>query len=346
MRALGAALLGVLPNDVTPERLRQLRPDPNVADELTAVLASVGAEPDGSSLVDRGRRWLAERDSAAHRLGSLDAEEARLNARVEDLLPQIEMATSDVERTDSAARNARRRVEVLEAEMVNRMQPASDPATRAATAAALRDHVAALEARITAAKSEAEGNHSVASKGLSAATVRFDQARRDTDDLARRATLAARLLPDNTERPDDLLSDLGSLATALRHEYQALDDTLGSLADGVAAAAEREAELSAALSDLRSLEADEREPVDQADAVRRLLDPDQRTSDVVLDPAVGFGPLAWDPIIDALLDVASRRPIVVVDAVGDLAAWAERHESGLVEQVSSSEASSSTPIGR
>jgi ABC-type transporter Mla subunit MlaD len=186
----------------------------------------------------------------------------------------------------------------------------------------------------------------VASKGLSAATVRFDQARRDTDDLARRAALAARLLPEVTERPDDLLSDLGSLATALRHEYQALDDTLGSLADGVAAAAEREAELSAALSDLRSLDADEREPLDQADALRRLLDPDERTSDVVLDPAVGFGPLAWEPILDALLDVAGRRPIVVVDSVGDLAAWAERHESGLVEQVSSSEASSSTPTGR
>ena len=260
MRALGAALLGVLPSDVTPERLRQLRPDPNVADELAAVLASAGSEPDGQSLVDRGRRWLAERESAAHRLGSLDAERARLTARVDALLPQIEMATSEVERTDSAARNARRRVEVLEAEMVDRHAAGLRPATRAATAAALRDHVSALEARITAAKSEAEGKQSVASKGLSAATVRFDQARRDTDDLSRRATLAARLLPERAELPDDLLSDLGSLAAALRHEYQALDDTLGSLADGVAAAAEREAELSAALSDLRALDADEPSP--------------------------------------------------------------------------------------
>jgi chromosome segregation ATPase len=306
----------------------------------------VGSEPDGQSLVDRGRRWLAERESATHRLGSLDAERARLTARVDALLPQLEMATSEVERTDSAARNARRRVEVLEAEMVNRMQPVSDPATRAATAAALRDHVSALEARITAAKSEAEGKQSVASKGLSAATVRFDQARRDTDDLSRRATLAARLLPERAELPDDLLSDLGTLAAALRHEYQALDDTLGSLADGVAAAAEREAELSAALSDLRALDADEREPLDQADAVRRLLHAVERTSDVVLDPAVGFGPVAWQPIIDALLEVAGQRPIVVVDSVGDLAAWAERHESGLVEQVSSSEASSSSTTGR
>jgi ABC-type transporter Mla subunit MlaD len=176
--------------------------------------------------------------------------------------------------------------------------------------------------------------------------VRFDQARRDTDDLSRRATLAARLLPERAELPDDLLSDLGTLAAALRHEYQALDDTLGSLADGVAAAAEREAELSAALSDLRALDADEREPLDQADAVRRLLHAVERTSDVVLDPAVGFGPVAWQPIIDALLEVAGQRPIVVVDSVGDLAAWAERHESGLVEQVSSSEASSSSTTGR
>lgn len=346
MRALGAALLGVLPSDVTPERLRQLRPDPNVADELAAVLASVGAEPDGQSLVDRGRRWLAERDSARHQLGALEAELSRLAGRVDALLPQLEMATSEVERTDTAARNARRRVEVLEAEMVNRMQPAADPATRAATAAALRDHVAALEARITAARSEAEGKHSVASKALSAATVRYDQARRDTDDLARRAALAAKLLPAEAARPADLLSDLGALADALRREYQALDDTLGSLADGVAAAAEREAELSAALSELRSLDADEREPIDQADALRRLLDPETRTSDVVLDPTVGFGPLAWDPIVESLLAVAERRPIVVVDSVGDLAAWAERHESGLVEQVSSSEASSSTPTSR
>jgi hypothetical protein len=346
MRALGAALLGVLPGDVSPERLRQLRPDPTVANELAAVLGSVGAEPDGSSLVDRGRRWLAERDRAAHRLLSLEAEAGRLSDRVDALLPQLEMATSEVERTDGAARNARRRVEVLEAEMVNRMQPVSDPATRAATAAALRDHVGALEARITAAKSEAEGKHSVASKALSAATVRFDQARRDTDDLARRAALAARLLTDHTDRADDLLSDLGSLAAALRHEYQALDDTLGSLADGVAAAAEREAELSAAMSELRGLDADEREPVDQADALRRLLHHDERTSDVVLDPTVGFGPIGWQPILDALLDVANRRPIVVVDSVGDLAAWAERHESGLVEQVSSSEASSSSTTGR
>lgn len=346
MRALGAALLGVLPNDVTPERLRQLRPDPNVADELTAALGAAGVENDGSSLVDRARRWLAARETAALRLSSLDAEWNRLSERIEALLPQLEMAASDVERTEAAARNARRRVEVLEAEMVNRMQPESDPATRAATAAALRDHVNALEARITAAKSEAEGKHAVASKALGAATVRLEKARRDTDDLARRATLAARLISGETPRTSDLLSDLGSLATALRHEYQALDDTLGSLADGVAAAAEREAELSAALSELRGVDADEREPVDQADAIRTLLDAESRTSDVVLDPTVGFGPLSWQPIVDALLEMAEQRPIIVVDSVGDLSAWVERHESGLVEQVSSSEASSSTATGR
>jgi hypothetical protein len=223
--------------------------------------------------------------------------------------------------------------------MVNRMRPASDPATRAATAAAIRDHIAALEARITAAKSEAEAQNTAASTALGSAMARFENARRDTDDLARRAALAARLLPSPSDTGEQLLGDLGALADALRKEYKALDESLGELADAVAAAANGEAELAASLAELRAGSADDPEPIDHADALRQLLDPATRTSDVVLDPASGFRGSAREPVLDALVDLGRQRPIVVVDITDDLGAWALRLESGVAALVSADDAS-------
>jgi hypothetical protein len=223
--------------------------------------------------------------------------------------------------------------------MVNRMRPAADPATRAATAAAIRDHIAALEARISTAKADAETGQTAASTALASATARFDNARRDTDDLARRAVLAGRLLPDPPENGDQLLGDLGALADALRTEYKALDESLGDLADAVAAAAAAEAEVAASLAELRAGSADDPEPIDQADALLRLLDPATRTSDVVLDPASGFREDARGPVLAALLELAIQRPIVVVDRDDDLGAWALGLETGVAALVSADDAS-------
>jgi hypothetical protein len=339
MRALGAALLGLAPSEVDPDRLRQRRPDPTVADHLVAALRAAGSEPDDSPLADRARAWLSARETASTRLRAVEQETQALTGRIRSLTVDTEAASATAEEAAATARTARRQVEVLEAEMVNRMRPAADPATRAATAAALRDHIAALEARVTAAKSEAESGQTAASTALASATARFDNARRDTDDLARRATLAARLLPDGHDNGDQLLGDLGSLADALREEYKSIDDGLGDLADAVAAAATAEAELAASLAELRAGSADDPEPVDQADALRRLLDPATRTSDVVLDPVSGFRGDAREPIVEALLELGTARPIVVVDINDDLGAWALGLESGVAVVVSADDAS-------
>lgn len=339
MRALGAALLGLTPGDIDPSRLRQLRPDPTVADALAATLLASGAEPDDAALVDRARAWLAARETASSRLREVDQELRAATDRIRALASDTDGANATAEELASNARTARRQVEVLEAEMVNRMRPAADPATRAATAAAIRDHIAALEARIATAKSEAETGHTTASTVLAAATSRFDNARRDTDDLARRAVLAARLLPNGIDNGDQLLSDLGALADALREEYKSLDESLGDLADAVGSAAATEGGLAASLAELRAGSAEDPEPIDHADALRRLLDPATRTSDVVLDPADGLREDARGPVLDALVDLARQRPIVVVDVENDLGEWALGLESGVAALVSADDAS-------
>jgi hypothetical protein len=338
-RALGAALLGVTPTEVDPARLRQQRPDPRVADELTGALLEAGDDTRDLPLVDRARAWLAAREQASLRLAELVDEHRATAARVAVLLEEVSAAEADAEARANSARAARRRVEVLEAEMVNRMRPEADPATRAATAAAIRDHIAALEARIGAAKSEADADHTAASTALASATSRFEQARRDTDDLARRAALAARLLSEPPAEPDELLGDLEGLAAALRAEYESIDAGLGSLADSVASAAAEEAELVAVLDELRARAADDPEPVDHVEALRQLLDPELRTSDVVLDPVSGFAGRARVPVLDALIELAEERPIVVVDDVDDLAAWAQGLRSGVAVVVSADDAS-------
>ena len=339
MRALGAALLGLATSEVTPERLRQRRPDPTVTDHLVAALRVAGSEPDDTLLADRARAWLSARETASTRLRSVDQEIQAVTGRTRSLTVDTEAANATAEERAAAARTARRQVEVLEAEMVNRMRPAADPATRAATAAAIRDHIAALEARITAAKSDAESGQTAASTALASATARFDNARRDTDDLARRAALAARLLPNGHETGDQLLSDLGSLADALREQYKSIDESLGDLADAVATAATAEAELAASLAELRAGSADDPEPIDHADALHRLLDPANRTSDVVLDPVSGFRGDAREPILEALVELGRARPIVVVDLDDDLGAWALGLESGVAALVSADDAS-------
>ena len=61
----------------------------------------------------------------------------------------------------------------------------------------------------------------------SAATARFDQARRDTDDLSRRAALAARLLPEQRRAPRRPPQRPRAAGRGPPPEYQALDDALG-----------------------------------------------------------------------------------------------------------------------
>jgi hypothetical protein len=340
LRALGAALLGVGPNEVTPELLREQRPDPTVADELAAVLTASGSPESDRTPVERARAWLDAREHAEASLRELEQERDVAADHIRLLAPDVEAARADAENHASTARTARRQVEVLEAEMVNRMRPAADPATRAATAAALRDHIAALELRIKTAKAEADDAHVAATSTLASATARFDQARRDTDDLARRAGLAARLLPDPPESGDQLLSDLNRLAEALRAAFDSIDGELGGMAGSVADAAAEEATLTAALSELRARAADEPEPVDHADALRRLLDPAARLNDVVLDPVLGFEGADRQLLLDTLVELGTQRPIVVVDARADLGAWADGLADGVAVTVSAEDASS------
>ena len=337
MRALGAALLGLTPSEIDPARLRQRRPDPTVADQLAATLRASGAEPDDTPLVERARAWLSARETASTRITAIDQEIQVVTGRARSLTADTEAANASAEERASAARTARRQVEVLEAEMVNRMRPASDPATRAATAAAIRDHIAALEARITAAKSEAEAQNTAASTaGVGDGPVRERPSRHRRPRPASGPGGSPAAQPSDTG--EQLLGDLGALADALRKEYKALDESLGELADAVAAAANGEAELAASLAELRAGSADDPEPIDHADALRQLLDPATRTSDVVLDPASGFRGSAREPVLDALVDLGRQRPIVVVDITDDLGAWALRLESGVAALVSADDA--------
>ena len=171
--------------------------------------------------------------------------------------------------------------------MVNRMRPASDPATRAATPPPSVTTSPPSEARITAAKSEAEAQNvgGLHRWGRRWPGSRTPVATPTTSPGERPWRLACCPAPPT---PRALLGDLGALADALRKEYKALDESLGELADAVAAAANGEAELAASLAELRAGSADDPEPIDHADALRQLLDPATRTSDVVLDPASGF----------------------------------------------------------
>lgn len=338
-RALGAALLGLTPSEIDPERLRRPRPDLTVTDRLAQALGAAGIEVGPTPLTHQARAWLTARDTASQRLPAVEVERLRALEAAAELAPQVQAAEATAEERESGARAARRQVDVLEAEMVNRMRPATDPATRAATAAAIRDHIGALEARITTARAEAAGGLDAASSALASATARFDEARRDTDDLSRRAGIAARMLPNPPENSDELLSDLGGLADALRAEYKSVDESLGGVAAAVAAAANAEADLSAGLAELRARDAEDPEPIDFADALRTLLDPLTRSSDVVLDPVTGLGTVAGDLVLDTLADLARQRPVVVVDTTDDVAAWALDRYPALVTVVSEAEAS-------
>jgi hypothetical protein len=340
LRALGAALLGVPPSDVTPDLLREQRPDPSVVDELIAVLTASGSPASDLTPVERAREWLVARDDAEASLQQLERDRDDAADKLRLLIPDVEAARAEAERHAATARTARRQVEVLEAEMVNRMRPAADPATRAATAAALRDHIAALELRIRTAKTEADDAHVAATSSLASATARFDQARRETDDLSRRAGIAARLLGDPPESGDALLSDLGSLAAALRAQYEAIDGGLGGLADGVAEAAAKEAMLTASLAELQARPAHEPEPIDHADALRRLLDPETRLNDVTLDPVLGFEGDDRQLLLDTLVELGRGRPIVIVDDQVGLSTWVEGLAPGVAVAVSAEDASS------
>ena len=98
-----------------------------MADELAAVLVASGSTDTDLTLVERARAWLAARDDAESSLRELERERDAAADRIGLLAPDVEAAKADAEQHAAAARTARRQVEVLEAEMVNRMRPAADP---------------------------------------------------------------------------------------------------------------------------------------------------------------------------------------------------------------------------
>ena len=322
MRALGAALLGL-----TAERDRS-RPTapaparPTVADQLAATLRASGAEPEHAPRRAGPGLAVGPGDRLDPHHGDRSGDPGR-HRKARSLTADTEAANASAEERASAARTARRQVEVLEAEMVNRMRPASDPATRAATPP---------PSVTTSPPSRPASRPPTRPRPRTRRPPRWG--RRWPDSRTPVATpttspgkrpLAARLPSTHSDTGEQLLEDLGALADALRKEYKALDESLGELADAVAAAANGEAELAASLAELRAGGADDPEPIDHAPmrcgrcSTRR---PAPATSCSTRPP--GFRGSAREPVLDALVDLGRQRPIVVVDITDDLGAWALR----------------------
>lgn len=323
VREAAAARVGRPAAEVGPDDLRRPRRDPVAAAELAAALgvpATVDLDP--ADLADRARAWLGEHRRAA---GDLAAAEAELRAATEALARRraaLEAAREATVAAEAAARDARIQVGALEAELGKRIGPVADPATRAATAAALRDRVGAVEARVATAEAAANEERAAAAAALAESTGALAGARRAVIDVAAHLADLTSLAGEVLSRTGDLDTDLAAAATALRSAA----DQLGADADAHAAAEAGVAAATARAALDQHLANPPGRVGDAAltEALARLLDPAQRTSDVLVEPlqAAGDDDVAQAALLEAITLAGRRRPVIVVTDDPRLLGWA------------------------
>jgi hypothetical protein len=305
-----------------PDELRLPRPDPAVAADLASAMGvELAPEP---VLADLARTWLAQHATATERLAAAEDEQAGATAEVADRRDALVAARAAVATAEAAARDARRQVEVVEAELGNRMGSVADPVTRAATAAALRDRIGALEARVSSAETEAAEERAGAAAAVAEATAAVAVAQRAvTDTVARMATLA-QLVDEAPTRSGDVAADLAATAEHLRAAAEAVAQQID--AEAVGAAEASAAADAARVAHQRHVATPPGTVGDAtlAEAVRRLLDPDRRTSDVIAEPlhAAAGSDEAQSALLEAVVAAGQCRPVLVVTDDPRVLGWA------------------------
>lgn len=321
VRALGGALLGLTGGQVTAELLRRHRIDPDATAALWEALAAAGVPTRSGNAAETATAWLLQRQADDGRRASVAAEADAAEARRVAAAALAAQADADAAEYVAAAATAAREVGVIEAELVERAESAIDPAERAARAESLRAEIASLEAglgaevRAAAAVAPARAAHGAAverAESLRAELATFEEHARE---------LAAQLDPVHVDPADDL-TDLGGLAVALRSEVSRLDLAITESGRGVAGAAARLAASRAALAAHQASGPHEPTAADIAAAAAALLGGDERPTDVLVEPGLGFGPDGWAVILDQLVAIGSRSPIALVVSDPAFVAWA------------------------
>lgn len=332
VRALGGALLGLTGTKVTPELLRRHRIDPTATAAVWEALAAAGVSTRSGNAIETATAWLVQRQATDGRRAALAHEAAAAEAlRIE---AEAAAARAEVDAAEylEVAAAARRAVDALERELAERAEAAVDPADRAALAEALRATIADLEGRPTA---EADAAAAAAAVRAAHGVVvdRAEGIRRELATLASRAAeLAAQLDPATVDPADDL-TDLGGLAVALRSEVSRLDLAVTEGGRAVAGAAARLAASRAALAAHQAGGPADPSAADIAAAVAEILGGDERPTDVLVEPGLGFGPDGWEVLLDMLAAVGAAAPVAVVTADPAFASWAARQAGKVVEVV-------------
>jgi hypothetical protein len=321
LRAEAAQRLGVAPADLDPADLRRTRPDPAPAAELAAAMGVTGA-PD-HQLAAIARAWRAEHDRVVESLPAAEAEQRSAAAALRVARAAADEAAAAARAAEEAADEARREVEVLESELGSRMDAESDPAARAVSAAALRDRIEALEARVTSAESAAADERTGAAAAVAEATVALVDAQRALVDVVTRLTALGQIVDAAPPRTDDLAADLEVLADVLRSSADVAASAIGADVEASAAAGaateEARAALERHLAEPPGLVAD----ASLAEAVRRLLHPATRATDVVVDPLGAAGDeRARTALLEAIIAAGLQRPVIVVTDDPTLLSWA------------------------
>jgi len=296
------------------ERLEQHRAVPMMAvDEVAVALAGVGAPVPGEihRLVPAARAWLAANGQALDpgRRDELAGRRAHAVEERRSVESAIGPATAVAERAVADATAAARTVTSLEAELHARAGDDGRLFERAVAARELRDQVAAVEARLAAADTEALEAWARASDVLAAAETERDRLAGELATLQRRASRASAELPPERRPPVDLLTGLVALAGALRADATTLAGELAE-ADRVVTDAEAAADGAATPT-----------PADIAEALRAALG--AGTGPVVLaEPFADLDAPDVDALLGLLAHASAERPTVVV--TGDLAVigWA------------------------
>lgn len=312
LRAAAAEVLGCDPGPDAADLLDGHRFVPRaILGDLAAIAREAGIDTAGVGVADAARRWLAAHDAAhdPHRRAELEERRAALAADRAATEHAITPALDEADRSEAAADAASRTTAGLHAELRSRAGDDGRLLERATAARELRDQVAAVEARLAAAETEALEAYAVAAEAVAGAEAAHDRVAQDLAELTRRATRAAADLPADKRPPVDLLTGLVPLGGALRAEADAIVDELAEaeaavLAAEAAAAAPDEPSVDDLVLGLRDAFAAAQAPV------------------VLAEPFAGAPPDGLERLLDALVAATGDRPAVVVTGDLDVVGWA------------------------
>jgi hypothetical protein len=323
-----SALVGSEPTaDLVPLLLDHRSIPGATRDDLERALAAVGESPAAmSTSMESAERFLARYVASADpdRAAALAQSRAELAAQQSRLTTEAAAAAADVERLADAEDEARRTVSRLETELQTRVHGDTDPARRAASAAALRDRIATLETQLARAREEAESTVAESAAVVETALEHRDRARQNLLTLARHAARLGEEIAPQRRPAFDPLANVGALGGALRAEADILAGDVDAAHGQVELAADGLDAAVAALEGEQSLPP-AGEPTDD-DAVLALAD--LLTAGATATPAVVLEPLAAeDPVLaarlhDTVLRASTERPVVLLTTDRMTIAWA------------------------